>query len=435
MSDPLAQSFILKEPAYISEVHLAFATKDSSVGYAVQIRNMVNGMPGSIIHAHKELTSAEITTSTDSSVYTEFIFDNVLQYAANVEYCFLGLPQGNNTGYNLYASELSTIDMLTSTRIETQSASGVLFHSPNGRTWEPWTKRDLKYRLVKSNFENNCQVYWKNLTGVQASILVLAVDEFLGAGTNAIWSYSIDTGTTWIPFSPGIDTELGEIITQVQLRVDVTSLGGNYQVIDKFAGILFLYHNETGWYVGNDELFTDALNYPNKITVYLDIDAYGTNGDGITSVTPYASIDDGETLFELPVKDGYTAVAASVEPFYTYQFETPDEATITAASNAEPIVITSNEHGYTDNMIVTIASVEGNTNANGDWVVTNATADTFELYTTAGVASVGNSAYTTGGTIVMKEFTQVREYIKLETTNRALTPKVMNISFIESRVA
>jgi hypothetical protein len=34
----------------------------------------------------------------------------------------------------------------------------------------------------------------------------------------------------------------------------------------------------------------------------------------------------------------------------------------------------------------------------------------------------------------MKEFTQGREYIKLETSNRALTPKVMNITFIESRV-
>jgi hypothetical protein len=86
-------------------------------------------------------------------------------------------------------------------------------------------------------------------------------------------------------------------------------------------------------------------------------------------------------------------------------------------------------------MIVTIAGVEGNTNTNGDWRVTNADANSFELYTEAGVASAGNSAYTTGGTVVMKEFDQVREYIYLETTNRALTPKVMNIAFIESRVA
>ena len=186
--------------------------------------------------------------------------------------------------------------------------------------------------------------------------------------------------------------------------------------------------------IGNDELFTDPLTYPNKITVYLDldIDSVGDGGTG-RNVTPYGSIDDGVTLFEIPLKAGYTATAANVEPFYIYQFETPDEATITTASNATPIVIASAGHGYTDNMIVTVADVSTNTNANGDWVVTNATANTFELYTTAGVASVGNGAGT-GGTVVMKEFTQVREFIKLATDNRALTPKVMNPTFIESRV-
>jgi hypothetical protein len=312
--EPLAQSFILSEPAYISEVHLAFATKHATMGYTVQIRNMVNGYPGSIIHATKHLDPADITLSTDSSVYTEFAFDNVLQYAANVEYCFVGIPDQSNTGYNLFAFELSTVDMITGARLVSQNASGVLFHSPNNTTWEPWTKRDLKYKIYKSNFDNSCQIYWKNLTGVQASILVLAVQEFLGSGTNAIWSYSLDEGVSWIPFRAGINTDLGEIITQIQLRVDVTSLGGNYQVVDKFAGILLLYHDAEGWYIGNDEIFTDALTYPNKITVYLDIDAYGTNGAGITSVTPYASIDDGITLFELTQKIGYTAIAASVEP-------------------------------------------------------------------------------------------------------------------------
>ena len=435
MADPIAQSFTLKEPAYISEVHLAFSTKDADKGYAVQIRNMVNGYPGSTIFAHTSLAPSDIDVSTDSSIYTAFIFDNVLQYAANVEYCFIGIPQGNNTNYNLYAAEVSTVDLLTSMRINTQTASGVLFHSPNGRTWEPWTKRDLKYRIYKSNFENSCQIYWTNLTGVQASSLVLAVEEFIGAGTSAIWSYSLDTGTTWIPFMPGINTDLGEIITQVQLRVDVTSLGGNYQVISRFAGILLLYHDATGYYVGNDELFTDPLAYPNKITVYLDLDVDSVGAGGtLRNVTPYASIDDGVTLFEVPLKSGYTATAASVEPYYTYCFETPDEATITGATNAEPIVVTSAGHGFTDNMIVTVAAVEGNTNANGDWVVTDATADTFKLYDVDGNAAAGNSNYTTGGTIIMKEFNQVREFIKLSTSNRALTPKCMNPTFIESRV-
>jgi hypothetical protein len=244
---------------------------------------------------------------------------------------------------------------------------------------------------------------------------------------------------TWIPFKPGITTDLGSVIDDVRLMVDVTSLGGNYQVVDKFAGILLLLHNEEGWYIGEDEMFTDPLTYPNKITIYMDLDTddVGSASSSVRVITPYASIDDGATRFEVPVKVGFTPTGTTTEPFLTYCFETPDEATITGATNADPgpIVISSDAHGFTDNMIVTIAGVEGNTNANGDWVVTNAEPNSFELYSTAGVAAVGNSNYTTGGTVVLKEFSRIREFVQLTTTNQALTPRAMNLVFIESRVA
>jgi hypothetical protein len=337
----------------------------------------------------------------------------------------------------LYAAELGTVDMLTGERIITQSldADGVLFHSPNNRSWDPWTKRDLKYKIYKSNFEEDCQIVWAELTGVQASILVLAVEEFLGGGTNAIWSYSIDSGSTWEPFSPGIDTDLGSIITKVQIRVDVTSLGGSYQVISKYAGILFLYHDANANYIGNDQEFSDVLNYPNKVTCicHLDADGTGSESTAVRKVTPKFSIDDGETWVELGLKEGYTPVSLD-DPWYSYQFETPDESSITNATNAEPIVITSAAHGYKDGAVVLIAAVQGNTAANGVWRVTNSAADTFELYTTAGVASVGNSGYTTGGTINMNEFTELRPLIYLETSSRAVTPRVRNIGFIAAKV-
>lgn len=69
-------------------------------------------------------------------------------------------------------------------------------------------------------------------------------------------------------------------------------------------------------------------------------------------------------------------------------------ASITAASNATPIVITSNAHGLSNGMFVGINSVGGNTAPNGKvWVVANVATNTFELQ-----GSVGNGAYTSGGT-------------------------------------
>lgn len=68
-------------------------------------------------------------------------------------------------------------------------------------------------------------------------------------------------------------------------------------------------------------------------------------------------------------------------------------AAITAASNAAPIVVTSNGHGLSNNDLVGIINVGGNTAANGIWSVQNITANTFELE-----GSTGSGAYTSGGT-------------------------------------
>ena len=65
---------------------------------------------------------------------------------------------------------------------------------------------------------------------------------------------------------------------------------------------------------------------------------------------------------------------------------------ITGATNASPIVITSTAHGRSDDTIIVVHDVGGNTAADGTWKVANADTDTFELY-----GSTGNTAYTSGG--------------------------------------
>jgi hypothetical protein len=73
--------------------------------------------------------------------------------------------------------------------------------------------------------------------------------------------------------------------------------------------------------------------------------------------------------------------------------------TITDATNATPIVITSAAHGLLNGDMVTISGVGGNTAANGDFYVSNKAANTFELETLPNVDVAGNGAYTSGGTI------------------------------------
>lgn len=68
---------------------------------------------------------------------------------------------------------------------------------------------------------------------------------------------------------------------------------------------------------------------------------------------------------------------------------------VSGATNATPIVITTaSAHGLIDGAVVTVGSVGGNTAANGTWEINVLSSTTFELK-----GSVGNSAYTSGGTV------------------------------------
>ena len=66
---------------------------------------------------------------------------------------------------------------------------------------------------------------------------------------------------------------------------------------------------------------------------------------------------------------------------------------ITAATNASPIAITSAAHGLETGSRVIISGVLGNTAANGTFTITKTGVDAFTLD-----GSTGNGAYTSGGT-------------------------------------
>jgi len=66
---------------------------------------------------------------------------------------------------------------------------------------------------------------------------------------------------------------------------------------------------------------------------------------------------------------------------------------ISNATNASPIVITSTGHGLITGASIAVSGVNGNTAANGTWIITTIDANTFSLN-----GSVGNGTYTSGGT-------------------------------------
>ncbi len=113
----------------------------------------------------------------------------------------------------------------------------------------------------------------------------------------------------------------------------------------------------------------------------------------------------GTLYFDVLTRSGDTPLNASSAPAFrvygpsglmtngTGSTTAKNTGSVTGATNASPIVITSASHGLTTGTRVTISGVLGNTAANGTFTVTVLTADTFSLD-----SSTGNGPYTSGGT-------------------------------------
>jgi len=118
-------------------------------------------------------------------------------------------------------------------------------------------------------------------------------------------------------------------------------------------------------------------------------------GETKTNVSPddvyrAAIFAQKEILESIPLLEntvGMTLLAGKER--YSYSI-----ATITAASNTTPIVITTaSAHGFSTGDTLSIANVVGNSAANADWPIIVLSPTTFSL-----TGSAGNGAWTSGGT-------------------------------------
>jgi uncharacterized phiE125 gp8 family phage protein len=170
-------------------------------------------------------------------------------------------------------------------------------------------------------------------------------------------------------------------------------------------------------YVGSDDVANTDFNEGDEFSV-------DTDSDPGRVVLKYGESYPGDSL-------------ATENPIYV-EFVTGygghTSQTITAASNATPIVVTIVGHGYTGGEDILIDSVVGNTAANGRWYVTLVGVDTFSLN-----GSAGNAAYTSGGTSTIITVPEpIRHAIKMMVSesyeNREETVMGVTVSSIKDAI-
>ena len=161
--DPLAQTFIILDTdtldvdegatgAFLTSCDIFFFAKDDTYPVTMEIRNVINGVPGPKIlpFGRKTLQSSEVSLSDDGNTATTFTFDSPVYVMGGTEYSVCLIT--NTPDYKVWIADLGTQDT-SGNEITDQPHVGVLFKSSNNSAWVPSPTQDMKFSLKRAKFD------------------------------------------------------------------------------------------------------------------------------------------------------------------------------------------------------------------------------------------------------------------------------------------
>lgn len=164
---PVAQTFYVRvfdenigrsaSGVYLTKATVFFSKKDITGSVSIEVRVVdadTNNITNFILpRSKKVLYSSDVNVSTDGSLGTEFEFDTPIYLLGDKEYALI--IKSDVPNYEVWTSQLGQKDIASGTQINKQPDTGIFFASSNGRTWEPYTDRDLKYKLHIAKFKHD----------------------------------------------------------------------------------------------------------------------------------------------------------------------------------------------------------------------------------------------------------------------------------------
>ena len=165
---PLAQSFYVDNPfgATMVDVKLSFKSKDTVLPVSIHIRPVINGkpsetniVPGSCVFK----LPAEITTSSDASSETSFVFEEPVVLNAWTQYAIVVMTQ--STEYDLWTAKTRDFVVNGSNNriVYSRGTLGSMFLPQNGRLYKGEKDQDLKFTINRAKFTP------KNATGTSTT--------------------------------------------------------------------------------------------------------------------------------------------------------------------------------------------------------------------------------------------------------------------------
>lgn len=308
-SDPLAQSFQFDNDQFLTGVGIYFNDKDTVEPITVQVRNMINGYPGTTCYAEKVIPAKDISVSTIGTTETKVMFDDPIMCTAGEQYCFTILS--NSDIDSVYIAETTKTDISTGTQISKNPyLNGTLFSSSNALTWTAHQSSDLKFNLYGAKFQTSGHAIFQTITNVELDRLMVAAEQSIPSGCSISWKYRLNGGE-FTPIEIYDDRDLGILATNIDVRVDIVSNTTASPAIALDSLMLVGFSNKTsGVYVSKNVYMVDGFNNVKQI-VDLHIPAN-------TNVNMYYAVDvDGQDWQTLT----NTGTVQKSTDFKTYTFE------------------------------------------------------------------------------------------------------------------
>lgn len=240
-------------------------------------------------------------------------------------------------------------------------------------------------------------------SGTSAGVMTLPA---VSGNSGLVMAVELTTGGVGSARTNTVDGNGSEYIGEY-LTIGLTAVGDVLMIVCDGAKWHILswirkqpnYASPSGLYLSVREgIMQPSVPYTSQGTLWANIN----EGGGDCSLIPNSDGTDFYAIATGPLSKSLTMTSGKAYDVFLSNYAAPalylsaawrnTGQFITGATNATPIVITSNAHGLSNGDQAEITGVPGNLAANGTWIVANKTTNTYEL-----TGSVGSGAYTSGG--------------------------------------
>ena len=322
VKEPVAQSFQFNTDIIISRLGLYFKQKDTSSRVIVQIKNMVNGYPGTTVFDEIVIEPSSISTSSNGTSETVVKFNRPVFCRANTEYCFTVMT--SSTKFELWTATLGSNDIFTGYSVVTQPYSaGMLYTSFNNQIWTPHQFVDLKFRLHKATFTSKGIVDFLPVNATTMSSVILATNDADYKNDGIKWYFKANETDSWSPINPYNELELANATSTAYFRADLSATADTNTspiLYENTIDVIGLLHDKTGAYVSRTVYLENSFN-----TVQVSFEAFIPSG---SEVKVFYSINN-DTWSEISMEQGdqvdynnwfrYLGIATLINSTRTYK--------------------------------------------------------------------------------------------------------------------